>query len=221
MEHSSEVLFSIGPVEITGVLVTMWVIIALLALFSWLATRRMKEVPGLLQNIAEMSVSRLQDYYEGVMGEKLARKYFPLMGTLFIFIIVCNYSSLLPGAGHLKGFSVPTASLSVTAALAIIGFFTTHTVGIRERGLWGYLKSFLSILLPLTLVEMFIRPFSLALRLFGNLFGEEMVTEQLYGIFPIIAPLLMQVLSLLFCLIQALVFTMLLSIYIAEAAGEE
>lgn len=221
MEHSSEVLFSIGPVEITGVLVTMWVIIALLALFSWLATRRMKEVPGLLQNIAEMSVSKLQDYYEGVMGEKLARKYFPLMGTLFIFIIVCNYSSLLPGAGHLKGFSVPTASLSVTAALAIIGFFTTHTVGIRERGLWGYLKSFLSILLPLTLVEMFIRPFSLALRLFGNLFGEEMVTEQLYGIFPIIAPLLMQVLSLLFCLIQALVFTMLLSIYIAEAAGEE
>ena len=77
------------------------------------------------------------------------------------------------------------------------------------------------MLLPLTLVETFVRPFSLALRLFGNLFGEEMVTEQLYGIFPILVPLVMNVLSLLFCLIQALVFTMLLSIYIAEAAEEE
>jgi F-type H+-transporting ATPase subunit a len=140
------------------------------------------------------------------------------MATLFIFIIVCNYSGLLPGAGHLTGFSVPTASLSVTAALAIVGFFAIHTIGVKERGVLGYLKTFLSVMLPLTLVEMFIRPFSLALRLFGNLYGEEMVTEQLYNIFPIILPLLMNVLSLLFCLIQALVFTMLLSIYIEEAA---
>ena len=65
------------------------------------------------------------------------------------------------------------------------------------------------------------RPFSLALRLFGNLYGEEMVTENLYTIFPVLVPLVMQVLSILFCLIQALVFTMLLSLYIAEAAEEE
>ena len=76
-------------------------------------------------------------------------------------------------------------------------------------------------MLPLTIVEQLVRPFSLALRLFGNLYGEEMVTENLYSIFPIILPLLMNVLSLLFCLIQALVFTMLLSIYISEAAEEE
>ncbi|MEI3100729.1 MAG: F0F1 ATP synthase subunit A [Oscillospiraceae bacterium] len=98
MEHSSDILFSIGPVEITGVLATMWVIIALLALLSWLATRNMKDVPGVLQNLAEMSVSKLQSYFEGVMGKKLAKKYFPLMATFFIFIIVCNYSGLLPGA---------------------------------------------------------------------------------------------------------------------------
>ena len=76
-------------------------------------------------------------------------------------------------------------------------------------------------MLPLTLVEQLVRPFSLALRLFGNLFGEEMVTENLYTIFPVLVPLVMQVLSILFCLIQALVFTMLLSIYIQEAAEEE
>ena len=96
-----------------------------------------------------------------------------------------------------------------------------HTVGVKERGVGGYLKSFLSVMLPLTIVEQLVRPFSLALRLFGNLYGEEMVTENLYSIFPIILPLLMNVLSLLFCLIQALVFTMLLSIYISEAAEEE
>ena len=138
-----------------------------------------------------------------------------------MFIIVSNYSGLLPGAGHFKAFKVPTASLSVTAGLAIVGFFTIHTVGVKERGWKGYLKSFLSVMLPLTLIEQFVRPFSLALRLFGNLYGEEMVTENLYTIFPVLVPLVMQVLSILFCLIQALVFTMLLSLYIAEAAEEE
>ena len=221
MEHTSNALFTIGPIEITGVVVTMWVIIAVLALLSWLATRKMKDVPGTLQNLAEMAVSKLQGYYEGVLGPELAEKYFPVLATLFIFIIVCNYAGLLPGAGHIKGFSVPTASLSVTAGLAIVGFFTTHTVGIRERGVKDYLKSFVSVMLPLTLVETFVRPFSLALRLFGNLFGEEMVTEQLYGIFPILVPLVMNVLSLLFCMIQAMVFTMLLGIYVSEGIEEE
>ena len=221
MEETSNVLFSIGPVEITGTVVTMWVIIAVLAVLSVLATKNMKDVPGPLQNLAEQVVSKLRGYYGDIMGKKLADRYFPILATFFIFIIVSNYSGLLPGAGHFSGFKVPTANLSVTAALALIGFFMIHTVGVRERGLGGYLKSFLSVMLPLTIVEQLVRPFSLALRLFGNLYGEEMVTENLYSIFPIILPLLMNVLSLLFCLIQALVFTMLLSIYISEAAEEE
>lgn len=223
MEHSN-ILFSIGPIEITGVLVTMWVIIAVLALLSLLATRKMQEVPGPMQNAAEMAVGKLRSFFAGVMGEGLTKKYFPVFATLFIFIIVSNYSGVLPGAGHIAGFSVPTASLSVTAALAIVGFFTTHTVGIREQGANQYFKSFLKpviFLLPLTLLEQFVRPFSLSMRLFGNLYGEEMVTSKLYDIFPIIAPLVMNVLSLLFCFLQAMIFTILLSIYVAEAAGEE
>ncbi len=221
MEETSNVLFSIGPVEITGTVVTTWVIIAILTVLSILATRNMKDVPGPLQNLAEQVVSKLHGYYDDIMGKKLADKYFPILATFFIFIIVSNYSGLLPGAGHFSGFKVPTANLSVTASLALIGFFMIHTVGVKERGVGGYLKSFLSVMLPLTIVEQLVRPFSLALRLFGNLYGEEMVTENLYSIFPIILPLLMNVLSLLFCLIQALVFTMLLSIYISEAAEEE
>lgn len=221
MEETSNVLFSIGPVEITGTVVTTWVIIAILTVLSILATRNMKDVPGPMQNLAEQVVSKLHGYYDDIMGKKLADKYFPILATFFIFIIVSNYSGLLPGAGHFSGFKVPTANLSVTASLALIGFFMIHTVGVKERGVGGYLKSFLSVMLPLTIVEQLVRPFSLAMRLFGNLYGEEMVTENLYSIFPIILPLLMNVLSLLFCLIQALVFTMLLSIYISEAAEEE
>ena len=222
MEHSSNVLFSIGPLEVTSVVVSMWVIIAILALVSFLATRKLRDVPGPLQNAAEMAVDGLRNYYGDLIGKENAARYFPILATFFIFIVISNYSGLLPGAGYV--FSVPTACLSVTAGLAVIAFFTTHTVGIRKLRPGGYLKSFLKpiwAMLPLTIIEQFVRPFSLALRLYGNLFGEEMVTEQLGELFPIGLPLLMQVLSLLFCLIQAIVFTMLLSIYITEATGEE
>ncbi len=221
MTETSSAVFSIGPIEVTGTVITIWVITAVLTLLSILATHNMKDEPGLLQSIAEQAVSKLHSYFSDILGNHLTDKYFPVLATFFVFIIVSNYSGLLPGAGHLKAFKVPTASLSVTAALAIVGFFTIHTIGVKEHGWKGYLKSFLSVMLPLTLVEQLVRPFSLALRLFGNLYGEEMVTENLYSIFPILVPLVMNVLSLLFCLIQALVFTMLLSLYIAEAAEEE
>ena len=214
MEHTSNILFSIGPLEVTKTVVTMWVIIVVLGFVSWLATRRLKEVPGPIQSAAEMAVTKLQDYFAGNMGRDNARRYFPVMATYFIFIVVSNYSGLLPGA----------ANLSTTAGLAVIAFFTTHIVGVKRRGFLGYLKTFISpfiLMLPLNLIEQVVRPFSLALRLYGNLYGEEMVTEQLSGIFPLVLPLVMQVMSLLFCLIQAVVFTMLLSIYIEEAVGEE
>lgn len=223
MEESG-VLFSIGPVEISAVVVTTWVIIAVLALLSWLATRNLKDVPGPLQCAAELAIEGMQKFFSDILGKDKMRKYFPVFATLFIFIIVSNYSGILPGAGIISGFSVPTACLSVTAALAIIAFFTTHTIGIKEKGVKEYLKSFIKpflLLLPLNIIEQLVRPFSLALRLYGNLYGEETVTHELYNIFPILLPLIMNVLSLLFCMIQAMVFTMLLAIYVEEATADE
>ena len=206
----------------TPTVVTMWVIMAVLVLFSILATRKMKDKPGVLQNIAEMAVSKLFGFIEGVLGTERTKKYFPVFATFFILIVVCNYSGLLPGAGEL--FTVPTSMLAVTAALAIIGFFTIHTTGIRTKGLKSYLLSFLkpvALLLPITLLEQFIRPMSLALRLYGNIYGEENVTETFYGLVPILLPIVMNVLSLLFCLIQAMIFTMLLAVFVAEATETE
>ena len=225
MEETTNVLFSIGPLEVTGAVTTMWAIILVLALLSWLATRNLKEVPGPLQNAAEMAVGGLRNYFSGILGKKYANKYFPIFATFFIFIIVSNYSGLLPGAGHLEGFHVPTASLSVTGGLAVVAFFVIHIIGMKEKGVGKYwLHVFKAMPLPLfflVIIEQLVRPFSLALRLYGNLYGEESVTENLYNIFPIVVPLIMQVLSLLFCMIQALVFTMLLSIYVSEAVEEE
>ena len=196
MEEASNVLFRIGPLEVTSAVTTMWAIIFVLTVLSWLATRSLKEVPGPLQSAAEITVDKLRGYYEGLLGKKNARKYFPIFATFFIYIIVCNYSGLLPGAGHIRGFALPTASLSVTAGLATIAFFTTHVIGVKERGLKHYLLSFAQplylcfLMLPLNLIEQFVRPASLALRLYGNMYGEETVTEKLYEIFPIGVPLI-------------------------------
>ena len=225
--EETNVLFSIGPLQVTSTVVSMWAIILILALLSFLVTRRLRDVPGPLQSAAEMAIEKLQNFFADSLGQKHMRKYFPVFATFFIFIVVCNYSGLIPGVGHLKGMAQPTASLSVTAGLGVCAFMTTHVLGVRERGLKHYAASFAKplylcfLMLPLNLIEQFVRPMSLALRLYGNMYGEEAVTENLYEIFPIGMPLIMNVLSLLFCLLQAIVFTMLLSIYVSEAVEEE
>ncbi len=225
MGHGSTVLFSIGPLEVTGAVVTMWVIIAVLGVLSWLATRNLKEVPGPLQNLAEMAVEKLRDMYSDTLSRENLDRYLPVLGTFFIFILTCNYSGLLPGAG--KAFAVPTASLSVTAGLAICGFFYNQFAGIRAKGLWGHFKALcgpsvvlIVLMLPLNLIEQVVRPFSLAMRLYGNIFGEETVVENLGHVLPLLLPLLMQVLSLLFGVLQAMVFTKLLAFYVEEATED-
>lgn len=220
--HHSEPLFTILGLNVTAEVTTMWAIMLILVLLSILVTRRMTDVPGKLQNALEMAVEKLTGFYNDILGPERTEQYFPFLGTLFIFIIVCNYSGLIPGAGIVEGFKAPTSSLSVTAGIAVCAFVMTHYSGIRGNGLRGYARHFIqpvAIMLPFMLVDEIVRPVSLALRLFGNIFGEESVTEQLYNIFPIGAPILMMVMSLLFCALQAMVFSMLTAIYIEGASG--
>ena len=221
--ESAKALFSLGPLQVNSQMVTMTAITALLVLVCYLGTRHMEERPRGLQNLLEKAVEFLLDFLGDVMGPDLARRYLPYLGTMFLLILFCNYSGLLPMAGKLPGLSAPTAMLSVTAGLALCTFFTVQYTGIHDHGLKGYSHHFtkpIAILCPLFLLEEIVHPVSLSLRLFGNIYGEETVTEQLAEVIPIIAPLAMNVLSLLLGAIQALVFTLLSGIYISMAASE-
>ena len=221
MVEPSEVIIPIfGVLDVTGEVVVMWIILAVIAAISLLVTRNLRERPGKLQNVIETGVEYLDNFVSGIIGKQKGRRYFYFLGSLFIFIIFANYSGLFPGVGLTKYAKAPTSSLSVTLGLGIVTFLFLTIAGIRAKGLKGYLKRFWSpviILPPLLILDEFIKPASLALRLFGNIYGEESVTEQLYELLPIGAPLVMMVLSLLFCAIQAIVFTMLTTIYLEEA----
>lgn len=236
MEHGSA-LFHIGPVEVSSVMVTMLGLTVLLTVVCWLGTRRMKTVPSGLQNLLEKGIEMLDNFIGGLLSPELKQRFFPLLATLFIFILFSNYSGLLPLAGRLPGLASPTASLSVTVALAAMIFVLTHYVGLREHG-FGYFKHFLNphraksfvltiaffignfLLMLLFILEEAVRPVSLSLRLYGNIFGEEAVTEQLFHMVPIAVPVIMNVFSLLMGAIQAMVFVLLACIYIEGAAGE-
>lgn len=220
MGEASEVVIPLfGVLDITGEVLLMWAICLVLVVVSAVATRRLRERPGRLQNVLETGIEYLDGFFTGLLGKRAARKYFYFLGSLFIFIIFSNYSGLIPGVGLTPYFKAPTSSLSVTVGLGLLAFVFLQLASLRARGGRGYLKRFITpvaFMLPLQVLDEFIKPASLALRLFGNIFGEETVTEELYNLLPIGAPALMMALSLLFCAIQAVVFTMLVSIYLDE-----
>lgn len=219
MHHEVHYLFHILGLGVTSHVTTMWGIMAFIAVVSFAATRNLERLPKGIQNIMEMIVEGLLGFFGGILGEKKARQYLPFLATMFLFILLSNYSGLLPGAGHVPGLAAPSSTLSVTAGLAICVFFATHFFGFQAQGV-KYLKSFtqpLFFMLPLNIVEHFVRPLSLSLRLYGNIFGEEMIIFALLSMAPYFVPLPMMALSVLFGLIQAVVFTLLSSIYFLEA----
>ena len=219
MGEKSEVIIELfGILDVTGEVVTMWIMLLAITLLSLIVKKSLKERPGKLQNVIETGVEYLDNFFADILGKKKSRKYFTFLASLFIFIIFSNYSGMIPGVGITDYVKAPTASLSVTAALGIVTFLFLQISGIRHNAK-HYFKHFVTpmfFMLPLLLLDEIIKPASLALRLYGNIFGEEMVTEELYHIFPIGAPVVMMVLSLLFCALQAMVFTMLVSIYLDE-----
>ncbi|MGB9791379.1 MAG: F0F1 ATP synthase subunit A [Thermacetogeniaceae bacterium] len=220
--HSSDILFSIFGLPVTSHVTTMWGIMAVLCVLCLIVSSNLKKVPGRLQSLAEFTVETLLNFFSGILGPEKARRYFPFLATFFLFILFSNWSGILPGAGHVKGFKPPTSTWSVTLGLAVIVFVLVQVAGIREKGL-GYLKHFIQpipVLLPLNIIEELVKPLSLSLRLYGNIFGEEMVAAVLFSLAPYFSPVPMQLLGILFGFIQALVFTTLATIYISVATAE-
>ena len=218
-EASEPIIKIFGILDITAEVITMLTIIAVVAVISLIVTHNLKERPGRLQNMVETGVEYLDNFFTDLLGKKNARKYFFFLGSLFVFIIFANYSGLIPGVGISRYFKAPTSSLSVTLGLGIVTFVFLQVSAI-SAGAKHYIKHFLTPIVPLLLLDELIKPASLALRLFGNIFGEEMVIENLYELLPIGAPIIMMALSLLFCAIQAMVYTMLTSSYLQEFIEE-
>lgn len=208
---------------------SMWGVMVVLTVIGFLAGRKRAMVPSGIQNVVEFLIEGLYGFLESMLDEERIKKYFPLLCTFFLYIVTSNYIGLLPGVGHadpeigaLGLFIPPTANLSNTAALAIIVFLSTHVLGIAANGL-GYFKHFLTPMwwmLPLNIVEEIVRPVSLAMRLYGNIFGHELVVATLVGMSPWFVPTVMQLLGTLTGAIQAFVFTLLATTYIATATAK-
>lgn len=202
--------------------ITSWVIMLILGFTAYLATRNMKRLPQGIQNLWETVVEGLFGFFGGLMGEERARKYGPFLATCFLYILLSNYSGLFPGAAMIKGFVPPTNNISITAALGILVFLSVFYFGIRAKGI-GFFKHFfqpMAFLVVLNIIEELVRPVSLSLRLYGNIFGEEKIIEQLGEMVPLIVPLPMMALGLLTGAIQAFVFTILATTYISGATEE-
>ena len=219
MSHGGA-LFEIGPIQVTSVMTTSLAITVIVSASANLGTRKVKvKNPGRGQKTLEYIAGGLRDFYAQILGKERATAFMPVLGTMFIFILLSNYSGLLPGAGKIPGFQPPTGHLGTTVGLAMITFFTVHISGFRYNGA-HYLGRFVKpvfFMLPLLLLEEVIHPLSLSLRLYGNIYGEETVLEKISELIPLLAPAIIMGLSLLFGFIQALVFTMLSVIYIEEA----
>lgn len=222
-EGSKVIIPLFGVMDVTGEVITMWIIIAVLAVICLIVRSVLRERPGKFQNAVETGVEALDHFFGDILGSEKSRKYFCFLASLFIFILFSNYSGLIPGVGATDYVKAPTSSFSVTLGLGLITFVYLQFSGLR-CSVKGYFKRFITpmvFMLPLLLLDELVKPVSLSLRLFGNVFGEETVTEKLYEILPIGAPVIMMVLSVLFCALQAVVFTMLVSIYLSEATEIE
>lgn len=210
------------------ILIWSGVVIIILSVIAYLGTRKLEPIPGRLQNLLEAAVSALNDFVVSIIGPD-GKRHTPFIGSLFLYILLCNLIGMFPGA------MAPTSSLNTTIALALITFFYVQWQGIRAHGVIGRLKHLAGpipwlapLMLPIELIGELARPLSLAIRLFGNIFGEEQVIVILAGLsffivryvaIPYQFPML--VFGLLTSVVQALVFSMLACVYISLTVGEE
>jgi len=216
--------------KIPDAMLLFWnsVLVALLLVaFALLARKSLQRVPKhfSFQNIGEMIVEGMNDFTTGIIGPE-GVKYTPLVGTIFFYILAMNLIGLVPGLHS------PTANLSITLALGVVVFVYVQYVGVKSNGVVGHVKHFAGpmpalapLMFPVELISEFVKPFTLAIRLFGNIFGEDVIIVVLTGLalkltggyvfgwIPAQFPVLL--LSLLTAMVQALVFSMLTCIYIS------
>lgn len=229
---------------ITNSFFTMLLVMGLVLILGTLIARRSTLIPGRVQSTFELIAEFILSLVEGAAGRSFARRIFPLVGTLFIFIIFANYSGLLPGVGtiwmgaeeHIPIFRPPSADLNMTIAMALVTFVVVQFAGVASHGVGGRLKHMAAgplwlawLLFLIEIISELSRIISLSFRLFGNVFAGEVLLGVMYSIANIIKfsvvglllPVVFLYLEVLFGFIQALVFALLTMIYIVLAAAHE
>lgn len=212
------VFWSRGFITINLTIVTTWGIMLFMVIGAKLVTRKLKTTHKISrwQCMLEMIVTGIKDQIHEV-GLPNPVQYIGFIGTLFLFIAMCNLWIILPW------YEPPTGSLSTTAALAIAVFLAVPFFGIQESGFFAYLKTYVKptfIMLPFNIISELSRTLALAIRLFGNIMSGGMIIAILLSISPLFIPIVMKLLGLLTGMVQAYIFSILATVYIAAAVQE-
>ena len=212
-------ILTLGPVTIGGTIFYSWLVMAVLTILAWMATRNLRstlKVSG-LQTAMEAVVRTIRSQIIDVSGDNPTH-YIPIMGTFFLFIGMSNLMTIIPW------FRAPTASLSTTAAFSLCVFCAMPIYGIRNAGLKGYLKKYIEptpIMLPLNILSDFSSTFSLAFRLYGNMLSGAIIASVLMMLAPFLVPLPMQILGLVTGTIQAYIFALLAIVYVSSVGPQK
>jgi len=204
---SPQVVFTLFGIQITDTIVSTWVMMLIIIIVA-IIIKRFKP------DLGEMIIEFINSIISTVMAEdEDVTKYLPILGTLGIFLLVANIFGIVPRMVS------PTANINTTIALSIIIFFAVHVYGIKKKGLWGYMKDFANpiFMLPLEIVSQFSRTLSLAVRLFGNILSTDLIVAIVFALIPFLAPLPLAALGMLTGVLQAYIFLVLASLYIASA----
>lgn len=243
---AAETVTHILGMPVTNSLLASLLTTVILVTISYFATRSLKEIPKGIQNIIEFAVESLYNMIQDVTKDKeKTYKFFPIIATIFLFVIISNWMGLLPGfstigikeeteAGHeivVGFFRSANSDLNTTIALAVVGVLSVQFMGIAILGFAKYAKKFIDLSSPinffiglLEIISEVARMISFSFRLFGNVFAGEVLLTVIMTIAPFIAPLPFFALELFVGFIQALVFAMLLLVFMNTATmghGEE
>ncbi|HEX7496452.1 MAG TPA: F0F1 ATP synthase subunit A [Candidatus Limnocylindrales bacterium] len=217
--------------SISSTILTMWIVMALILLLSFLATRRMRQKPGRVQNAVEWAYEFGSDFAVGIGGE-VAKPYYPIFAAFFLFLLFSNWSGLVPPVGRIEQLRAPTSDVNITIGLALTSFVLFQSEGFRRLGVRGYLGKFFPIgefrhglgagilAMYVGMIELFlefVKPVTLSMRLFGNIYGGEVALAVISGLAVAIVPVALLGLEAFLNLIQALIFSVLTLVFITMA----
>lgn len=212
-------LFDFYP-SITGSIIMSWIVMAVVIIPLTIAARRLKEIPSGAQNVLEFAIEGLTSFAMGIGGPG-AKRFITFFLACFLFIVVSNWSGLIPGVGRVHEFRAPTSDVNVTVGLALVAFVYFHYQGVRALGIGGYLGKFFTLKggpigLFVGVLEFFleiVKPITLAMRLFGNIYGGELALTVMTTITLAFIPMALYGLELFVGLMQGIIFSVLVLVF--------